>query len=752
MTQSVYSGRTRHHPYVNGEAARLVQPAAIGFGSAPGTVVLTEVAATCTENATPTAPNKLRIDSGSWTDTCGFCGYAATFSASSGLFNIIRLETDIVEDDTLVIDGNFFTGIGISASFTITIFVQPFVFPGDAGEPGFRFLGGAVAVDFIDANTIELTQLTTYDYQGSPAWFVAGFDDGDILNLVGTVSHDGYFLVRIDPANNARVIVPGGHGLALGADTTTQLLSWYRRCDINDFANKRQGILYDFDFGNLNIANLWQDVGATIPVTAPNDPIRALTNNGIGTASGPPILVRDAASTGEMRWNPTGLNGLGSVVFDGTAWFTLAAPQEGFVDNNFSILLVAKSDKEVRDTALTNNIFSWDITAIDRMSFFYDNDVDPHKTALHAVLGGRDIGNWDGNNTPPKPGIWNAHAIATNENPAGNTEIKIGLSDTFNLSTFSGVVPAPIPPDTVNQDFFLGRIEADSAADRFVGEIARMIIWDIDNGDMVFPTFENVIQPAIKADLPFDSIPNITASLFFDLEFSDAASLYTDTLGAVPVTTDGDAIGSVAARGAAIDASLPNVALFINATAAERPTFKASGGPRDLPYASFRGTNINLTSASFTLVNADPFGIFFGVVFRRMDPVPTAANSYIFRWQVRQEIFIEQTTGRIMVDAGNGAIEALPEAELGKWYLVYMCADGGGNVDDAVWGSPGPEDNTAQPLPLDTVSSSTIRIGDENESVVDIQSIFCYGADKPSDVRQRVRDFYTRKLGFLPHI
>jgi len=751
VTQSIYSGRSRHHPYAHGESARLVQPAAIGFGSAPGTPVLTEVAASCTENATPTAQNKLRIDSGAWTDTCGYCGYAATFSASSGLFNIIRLETDIIKDDTLVIDGNFFTGIGISASFTITIFVQPFTFPADAGQPGFRFLGGAVDVDFIDANTIELTEAATYDYQGTPAWFQANFDDGDILHLVGTATHDGYFLIRIDPTNPARVIVPGGHGLATGIDTTTQLLSWYRRCDINDFVIKRQGVLYDFDFGNLNVANLWQDVGATIPVTAPNDPVRALTNNGIGSASGPPILVRDAASTGEIRWNPNGLLGLGSVIFDGTAWFTLAAPQEGFVDNVFSILLLARHNKELRDTALVNNIFSWDITAVDRMSFFFDNDIDPHKIGMHAVVGGRDAGVFDGQTRPTKPGIWSAIGIATNENPAGNTEIRQGISDANSLGTLSGAMPAPIPPDTANEDFFLGRIEGDSAADRFVGEIARMLIWDLESGSMIFPTFEDIIEPTLSAKLPFEQVPFIVTGKFFDLEFSDKVSLYTDDAGSVPVVSDGDTIGSIAARGGAIDASPPNVALFINSTAAERPTFRASGGPRDLPYASFRGTNINLTAASFTIINADTFGIFFGVVFRRMDPVPTAANSYIFRWQVRQEIFIEQTTGRIMVDAGNGAIEALPEAELGKWYLVYLCADSGGNVDDAVWGSPGPEDNSAQPLPLDTVTSSTIRIGDENESVVDIQSLFVYSADRPAAERQRLRDFYIRKLGFLPN-
>ncbi len=752
MSWQAFSSRSRHHPFAGGFPNPHSQPRAAGFSSAPAADLRTVVAGTCTENATPTAQNKLRIDSGSWTDACVFCGnWRATFNGSSKE-QIIRLETDIVKDDTLVVNASLFSGIGISAAFTIDIYVQPFTFPADASEPEFRFLGGAVDIEVIDANTIEL-QSSIYDYQGSPAWFQASFDDGDILNLVGSATSDGFYgPIQLDPTNHSRLTIPGGHGLANGTDTTTQLLSWYRRCDILSFETKRQAILYDFNFANLNIANLWQDVAASIPVVAANDPIRALTGNGIGTASGSPILVRDAASTGEIRWNPSGLNGYGSAVFDGTAWFTLAAPQEGFVDGTLSILFLATSNKEVRDTALTNNIFSWDVTGTDRMSFFYDNDADPFKTAIHGVLGGRDPGTLDANSSPHKPFIWNAHVLATVENPAGNTQLEIGISDANNTAEFSGVVPAPVPPDTTNEDFFLGRIEGDSAADRFIGELARMIIWDLPGGTMGFPTFEQVIQPTLGVTLPFESLPEIGPGLFFDLEFSDSASLYTDIAGAVPVVSDGDAVGSVAARGGAIDASLPNVALFINATAAERPTFRASGGPRNLPYLSFRGTNINLTSASFVIVNADPFGIFFGVVFRRMDPVPTAANSYIFRWQTRQEIFIEQTTGRIMVDAGNGAIEALPEAVLGQWYLVYLCADGGGNVDDAVWGSPGPEDNSAQVLPLDTVSSSTIRIGDENESIVDIQSVFVYGADKDTALRQRVRDFYTRKLGALPHV
>ena len=136
MTYSVYSGRNRHHPYVSGEANRLVQP--VSFASPPGTPVYTEVVASCSHAATPTAVNKLRIDSGAWTGSCGFCGYQYNIPtpAIGGLFECTAIETDINPDDTMVFKGSPFpaASIGVSATYVLEPMVQAFVFPGDVSE------------------------------------------------------------------------------------------------------------------------------------------------------------------------------------------------------------------------------------------------------------------------------------------------------------------------------------------------------------------------------------------------------------------------------------------------------------------------------------------------------------------------------------------------------------------------------------------------------------------------------------------
>lgn len=749
----VYSGRTRYHPYSSGKPNPFVQPRPAGGASAPGTPFFDLVVSSCTQNATPTTPNKLRIDTGSWpVDGCLFCGYTVNITTPliSGDWLIDSIESDLGFEDTLVFLGNPFGTIGVSAAYTIDVMFNAAVaFP----TPPAEFLHPSIDFEIIDANTIELQEPTIYDYQGAvPAWFNVGIDDGDLLAFdqsVSTTRNGKFGPIVIDPANQSRFTVSGGHGLAVGTDVA-RLIRWQRRCDADFFLRKRKGILYDWDFGNLNVANLYQDVAATIPVTAKDDPIRALVS--IGSASGTPTLVRDAASTGEIRWNPNGLNGYGSAVFDGTAWFVLAAPQDSFVDSRYSILFLINPTKEVRNTALTNNICSWDILAASpKMNAYIDGVAAPERSGYHLGVAGRDLN--VANFISPIVSGWGAVGISFNEAPVGSTEISFGISDANSMGTSSGVAPAPVLPNTATEDFYLGRIEGDSAADRFVGEIARMIIWDSRLTNLVWDNVTDVLEPNfIGLAMPWERLPDFNPELFWQLDFADPATLYTDTGATIPVVANNDAIAACATLGSGKSASLPNVELFINATTAERPLYKASGGARDNSYASFVGTNINLTSASFVLINADPFGIVLGVMFRRVAAVPTAQNSYILRWGTRQEIFFEQATGRVMVDAGNGAIEALPETELNQWYLVYLCADGGGNVDDAVWGSPGPEDLSPQPLPLDTVSSSTIRVGDEIDSIVDIQTVFAYSQDQDGTVRARIRDYFTRKYGALPHV
>lgn len=749
MTQSVYSGRNRHHPYAHGEAARLVQPRAIGFGSAPGTPVFTVASATCTENATPTASNKLRVDSGSWPDCGIYCGYKATLSASSGLFDIIRLETDVVEFDTLVIGGNFFTNIGVSASFTITIFIQPFTFPGDAGEPGFRFLGNG-GFEVIDADIIELTN-AVFDYRGSPSWDKMGIRDGDTLTIQGSASRDGDFgPIKVDPADLSRLTVPGGHGLAVGVDSSSFFLSFYRRCDTDKFKSNPFTRRWDWDFGATGLPKMWQDTGKTIPVITTGDPVRAIENS--GSATGPSDLIRDPASTGEATWNSAGCGGYGSVVFDGTVAFIMAAPQDAFTANlELEYSMVFKHTKRNKaNIGDTSHICSWDVTGSPAaMTIQLENQGPPGYNTFHYELGTRDLvfapGGLGGYSTLPNNG-WFGMACNVEDNTG--PEIQSAVRDMGGFSTFSGIGGAVVLPDSVNEDFYLGRIEGDSIVDWFKGELARVNISDVTSGTYAVNPSIALVEACTGTALPIEYIPQWGSSnktINNHIDFTGNETIYTDVGGTVPVTTDGDLIASIA-RGPFSDNA---AGLLTQSIEARRPIYKTDG-PRGLSYARFQGDNVSLADPIGAVLNGI-FGLLIGAVFRRNNPVPTANDSFILNFGSGDfELRIEQSTGRIVGDIGAGEIEILSSVIEGDWYLIFINADNDSSDEDAVWGSPGPEDNA--PLANNITGAGVITIGEPtNEAVVDIAEVFVALGDRDSVNRDRLRDYITRKYGALPN-
>jgi len=84
---------------------------------------------------------------------------------------------------------------------------------------------------------------------------------------------------------------------------------------------------------------------------------------------------------------------------------------------------------------------------------------------------------------------------------------------------------------------------------------------------------------------------------------SDLTTMFQDSAGTIPVTADGQPVGKI------LDKS-GNNQHSVQATSAQRPTYRTSGG---LHWLDFNGTNSSMSSAALNLTNAWATSIFLGV-------------------------------------------------------------------------------------------------------------------------------------------
>lgn len=304
------------------------------------------------------------------------------------------------------------------------------------------------------------------------------------------------------------------------------------------------------------------------------------------------------------------------------------------------------------------------------------------------------------------------------------------------LQILGGVAPDTIPPgEPIAFEHVLGQDI----------QIAEWAVWD---GPLTDPELADLEAYVLQkyGVLPALPLP-APANLLHHVDASDASTVWADAAGTIPATN-----GVTVER---ID----------NKGTRGTPFLRVGFGGVEYKTSVLNGENvIEFTSANgqLTIVAESPglaistTGCTLAMVVRRRAALG-AGTGILWRWTPfggapGPGLRHASTSEDFITIIGGIPNETLKAATvLDTWYLIYISIDPAGAVDDATFGSPGPEVVAAIGNPTDIPDLADFRWG---TSIATMESAEAFFWDRPLTLAERAQlvAHLDAKYGTLPHL
>lgn len=284
----------------------------------------------------------------------------------------------------------------------------------------------------------------------------------------------------------------------------------------------------------------------------------------------------------------------------------------------------------------------------------------------------------------------------------------------------------------------------------FTGNIAEVLIYDFKMSVSQQAALEqrnNTKYDGLPVTIPSTPPPPALANLLHWVDAADAGTVWADLAGTIPAT-NGVTVERIDNKG-------------IRGT----PFLRVGFGGVEYKTSVLNGLNvIEFTSANGQLtITAESPGLaisttgFTTAMVARRRANQVAGNSILWRWspfggvpgpglrlKAGSNDFISQIDG--VPDE-----QLVPTSVLDTWYLFYISFDPAGAVDDAKFGSPGPEVLLPLGNPTDIPDLSDVRWGTSNVTMENVEAWFW---DRPLTLAERAAlvSYADTKYGALPHL
>lgn len=278
-------------------------------------------------------------------------------------------------------------------------------------------------------------------------------------------------------------------------------------------------------------------------------------------------------------------------------------------------------------------------------------------------------------------------------------------------------------------------------------DVAETFYWD---GDLTLTERAALVSyvTAKYGVLPSGGAPPPPAlgNLLHWVDAADASTVWADFAGTIPAINGGtvERIDNKGSRGTPfLKVGFGNVTYL-------------TGVVNGLNVIEFQSANGQLTIAAESPGLAiSTTGFTTALVTRRRGTVPVG-NPILWRWapfagSPGPSLRLKGGSQDLAADVTGVAEEILIAASgLDTWYLIYISFDPAGSVDDAKFGSPGPEVLTPLGTPTDIPDLADFRWGTSNETIENVEAFFW---DRPLTLTERAAlvTFVNTKYGVLPH-
>ena len=284
----------------------------------------------------------------------------------------------------------------------------------------------------------------------------------------------------------------------------------------------------------------------------------------------------------------------------------------------------------------------------------------------------------------------------------------------------------------------------------FIGNVAEVIIYD-----KKLSAAEQSELTLIYLGKKYDNLPEVVGgfvppalgNLLYHVDASDASTVWADAGATIPAT-DGVTVERIDNQGVRSENFL-----------------KVGFGGVVYRTGVLNGLNvIEFTpgSGQLTVQGATPglaistTGMTMAMVTRRIEVAPPSGTQILWRWTpfagspgpgLRLETFTADLESIITgIPDEDFVLAAVPDT----WYLIYISLDPAGSVDDAKFGSPGPEVLAPFGNPTDIPDLADFRWGTGTHDMEHAEAWFW---DRPLTLAERAQlvNLANAKYGALPH-